>query len=180
MSPTCRQSAEALRLLEKARNTFDPYNVIKLHPKYFEQALAELQKQPEPSKFTKKLRKYAETRIKEIWEACDERCTKLQKFYEPRNVPDVNWRQLVADDKRFTRDGIVEPFEKLLEALTELDRQAEQNKKLKEALFEHRWDLHQRSNRPCPTCRQSAEILRLKVPAECARKEWDKQAPKGK
>ena len=49
-------------------------------------------------------------------------------------------------------------------------------KRVRKALLEHRWDLHHRSSRPCPTCRESAEALGLKVPNECAKMCWDKEA----
>ena len=50
--------------------------------------------------------------------------------------------------------------------------------RLKEALFGHRWDMHERSKRPCSTCRKSAEVLGLKVPDHCAYERLDKQALK--
>ena len=50
--------------------------------------------------------------------------------------------------------------------------------KLVEALFDHRADLHCYSRRPCPTCRNSAEVLGItdKVPYCCARQETDDKA----
>ena len=52
------------------------------------------------------------------------------------------------------------------------------NAKLVEALFDHRADLHCYSKRPCPTCRNSAEVLGItnKVPYTCAREETDSKA----
>lgn len=50
--------------------------------------------------------------------------------------------------------------------------------RLRHALLDHRADLHGYSNRPCPTCRHSAEVLGLKVPDRCARKELDDAALK--
>jgi len=49
---------------------------------------------------------------------------------------------------------------------------------LEEALFQHRADLHCYSSRPCPTCRQSAEVLGIadKVPNGCAKGIWDEKA----
>ncbi len=74
-----------------------------------------------------------------------------------------------AMDGRF--DGI-EPCV-IVEELLELEAK---NERLEEALLQHRQDLHQGSTRPCPTCRKSAEALGLKVPDQCARERWDKQA----
>lgn len=52
-----------------------------------------------------------------------------------------------------------------------------ENERLREALLQHRRDLHQYSSRPCPTCRKSAEVLGLKgVPDSCARPESDAAA----
>lgn len=51
-----------------------------------------------------------------------------------------------------------------------------ENHRLRAALLQHRADLHQWSQRPCPTCRHSADVLGLKVPDGCARKEWDEAA----
>jgi len=50
--------------------------------------------------------------------------------------------------------------------------------KLIEALYQHRADLHCYSSRPCPTCRNSAEVLGIadKVPYCCARVETDSKA----
>lgn len=47
---------------------------------------------------------------------------------------------------------------------------------LRSALIEHRMDLHCGSSRPCPTCRQSAQALGIKVPDRCAVIELDKKA----
>ncbi len=84
---------------------------------------------------------------------------------------------LLALNKQF------EDTNKKLQAALLIDarRFAEQKKyikQLEDALLSHRWDLHQGSNRPCPTCRESASALSLKVPDQCARKEWDAEALK--
>jgi hypothetical protein len=52
----------------------------------------------------------------------------------------------------------------------------------REALLRHRSDLHNYSTRPCPTCRNSAEVLGIgdKVPNTCARAHIDKAALEGK
>lgn len=63
--------------------------------------------------------------------------------------------------------------------IDEIQQLKVENEELREALLQHRMDLHQRSGRPCPTCRRSAKILGLDVPSECAKGEWDKQALKG-
>lgn len=39
--------------------------------------------------------------------------------------------------------------------------------RLREALIAHRIDLHQSSDRPCPTCRQSAAALGGNAPGGC-------------
>ncbi len=48
----------------------------------------------------------------------------------------------------------------------------------REALLEHRADLHEGSTRPCPTYRKSAEALGFSgiVPNSCATEGWDKKA----
>ena len=48
--------------------------------------------------------------------------------------------------------------------------------RLREALLAHRADLHEYSKRPCPTCRQSAKVLGIKVPDSCARAASDRAA----
>ncbi len=50
--------------------------------------------------------------------------------------------------------------------------------RLREALLEHRADLHGYSTRPCPTCRKSADALGLRgrVPDTCSRAEHDSAA----
>ena len=55
---------------------------------------------------------------------------------------------------------------------------SETEAKLRHALIEHRADLHGGSNRPCPTCRESAEALGIAsiVPDQCARKATDRKA----
>jgi hypothetical protein len=60
----------------------------------------------------------------------------------------------------------------LAHLLAALDR----TEALEQALLAHRADMHEGSNRPCPTCRQSAKALGLKVPDRCARGEDDKAA----
>ena len=64
-----------------------------------------------------------------------------------------------------------------IEGLEKSEAKIEQ---LKDALLQHRADLHQGSKRPCPTCRKSAEVLGLNVPDRCARADLDKQALKEK
>lgn len=51
-------------------------------------------------------------------------------------------------------------------------------RELEEALYAHRADLHCYSSRPCPTCRNSAEVLGIadKVPYCCSREETDTKA----
>ena len=51
---------------------------------------------------------------------------------------------------------------------------------LTEALYQHRHDLHGRSNRGCETCRKSAIALGIQdlVPGQCARVDYDKKAIK--
>jgi len=51
---------------------------------------------------------------------------------------------------------------------------------LRRALINHRIDLHNRSNRPCPTCRDSARALGIIVPDMCAHPESDRAALEGK
>lgn len=71
--------------------------------------------------------------------------------------------------------------EQMLSEAQEAIRQLQaKNEKLKDVLFQHRWDLHQGSGRPCPTCRQSAEALGLNVPNQCAEERFDRQALKDK
>ncbi len=55
---------------------------------------------------------------------------------------------------------------------------AETELKLRKALIEHRADLHGWSSRPCPTCRESAEVLGIAgmVPGCCARGDTDRDA----
>jgi len=76
------------------------------------------------------------------------------------------------EDRVWYRDGDI--------AVQELNKLDKRIKELEEALFQHRWDMHYPSDRPCPTCRQSAKALRLKVPDHCARKELDEKSLKGK
>jgi hypothetical protein len=71
----------------------------------------------------------------------------------------------------------------LIAAIEFIDRQARELaaakqglERLREALLGHRWDLHHGSKRPCPTCRQSADALGLKVPDQCARRKVDEAA----
>ena len=66
--------------------------------------------------------------------------------------------------------------DKLRERIKELKCEIEE---LRGALLQHREDLHNYSKRPCPTCRRSAAALNIKVPDQCARVDWDKQALKG-
>jgi hypothetical protein len=60
----------------------------------------------------------------------------------------------------------------MLERFEEVVRQNEQlvreNERLRAALIAHRADLHMGSSRPCPTCRESAKVLGIKVPDRCA------------
>lgn len=73
-------------------------------------------------------------------------------------------------------DGLKEGKRQLQVDLIDAEKEIEE---LREALLQHREDLHQSSTRPCPTCRKSAKILGLKVPDQCARRRWDKEALKG-
>lgn len=52
----------------------------------------------------------------------------------------------------------------------ELAKKDEEIARLRRSLIDHRADLHCYSSRPCPTCRQSAEVLGItdKVPGSCA------------
>jgi len=60
----------------------------------------------------------------------------------------------------------------------ELSTCKERVRELEEALYAHRADLHCYSSRPCPTCRNSAEVLGIsdKVPYCCAQEETDSKA----
>ncbi len=74
--------------------------------------------------------------------------------------------------KIYDIDRIVE-YPITASALAAKDERIEE---LKRVLLNHRWDLHGRSKRPCQTCRESAEVLGLDVPDQCARIDYDKQA----
>ncbi len=110
-------------------------------------------------------------------------------FYEAVNcidamdrVKDFGWlideveRLKNDEDKWIEREVLVCPegvsFEIVIKQLQA--REA----KLVEALFDHRADLHCYSSRPCPTCRNSAEVLGIadKVPYCCAKEETDNKA----
>ena len=83
-------------------------------------------------------------------------------------------KQLQDDVRKLSRSLLI--FENAISvrgAIAEADKA-----KLVEALFDHRADLHCYSSRPCPTCRNSAEVLGIadKVPYCCARQETDDKA----
>lgn len=62
----------------------------------------------------------------------------------------------------------------------EIEKLKAENEKLRDALLQHRADLHCGSSRPCETCRNSAKVLGLDVPDQCARDYWDKEALEAK
>jgi len=74
--------------------------------------------------------------------------------------------QELGEENQMLQEGYEESEDKCLE--------------LRKALLEHRADLHCYSSRPCPTCRQSAEVLGIagKVPDSCAKGIWDEKALK--
>lgn len=90
----------------------------------------------------------------------------LQKDFDRWRNNSIYWKDAWDDviKERDFANGTVKFQEKQLVAFQR------QMKGLREALFQHREDLHQYSKRPCPTCRNSAKALGLTglVPDSCS------------
>lgn len=86
----------------------------------------------------------------------------------------------IAMDKHINKEKAIDDLLLLVAKKNKQIRELEAKKEeLRGALLQHREDLHGYSKRPCPTCRRSAAALDIKVPDQCARVDWDKQALKG-
>ena len=104
----------------------------------------------------------------------------MAESQEPQTLEE--WKQAYFEVFRLNRTQAAE-IERLREVEREYHNEAAalvtpilQRDTLRAALIEHRADLHNRSKRPCPTCRQSAQALGIKVPDTCAYPDTDRAA----
>ncbi|GAH72663.1 unnamed protein product, partial [marine sediment metagenome] len=106
----------------------------------------------------------------------------MERLREDNEFLNARVRQLTDFDYAVEREHLTkeirEAQKRTHEAEADNRRLQERGRELGKALYAHRADLHCYSSRPCPTCRNSAEVLGIadKVPYCCSREETDTKA----